>query len=1186
MTNKLGDIIKPKELVFNDNYFTLKGDYINNNSGFNFTAYKALYDVNDVKTNNYSNLVLSKKQKNSDILEVTEPNKEIYLNVVTTISFYNNVTTDSMNPGAWLYFKKGFNNYNTNLTTGELGISFGRPESYGNYLFHLECYADYCLISHHFGDLKYYLCYDKGFSFTTRYKDNCKFFYHLDGNIIRLFQTDGNTIEYIKCVRGVENIYTLKRDTTNLYDKDINIYINNIEEILDYDIDASWVTYNRSNYIDSIDTNKSKFDLDSQFLIHHEYFTDNSVNLLPLKNNLTYTGTVTNGANTYATKSETDISKPLVDFRNYTSIHSGINQEYGNETITLSFTFTDQVYHINPGDELVFKIPQRTNTDILPPLYPYESININDTMFVRNGAFASNVPYFADKFKKFQNENTKLNNYTYLCTWLYQPNEDSTPIWLDRYYYPDLVSRNDVLKEERFKSSLNNIPDEYYFTEDYKNSVSGSVVKENEYNDFLKNFQNSTFVDKKSDLTLEAGTTYRYSRLSKEMVDEVYNNISENRIDAVKDSKGNTVNLSKIIPFNGETWRKIPGELFKNSNAINFNMDLYVNPLKKMGIQLFGCDYNYGFNIQNRKDLTPYMYFASKKALYLLNNKFEVRQAFDCYEKYGTEIKYIILDEPFNDVYAFTDDSILVLEYDLRLKQQIKFDSSVIYGLDDCKVTIKDITNNSIIQYNKNLYAAANIYNKDGEISESRVIKIIFNPDSQADKDVLASLKAANPNKTISKFARLLTQDEDYLTNFSCNSKDDLIQTIPEIRTLYIDDKTGKLYAFNYDVVKMSNDGDTIYGVYNNLSRGNGWYYIFNQSLSKLNDDAAISKYAEFSSDISIDNISFGSDGTFGLIRGFNAAPDMLVNDKDKCLEVYDRSKTKIYNYPLKQYTNIISIDYCKYIDDSFNEVEAFVILGTINNNIGALEYRINEQRVIIHNTLLGNDILPTFKNVINGDRVLKYNKENNLYFNLFLPDKDKPITYIWNLKDTQEGWYNINVEINLEYGIFNIKLNDTLVFKADSTTHPELLEKHISGNSIFDNTYYLGTTGKRYGTTLHEILSNAPYDPYSFQHSKANNTTLYNKQLQYYEYQATRLKFNKINPLTITIPRGMRNGIDEIIRYFRYSKVPSISNKVKINISGLSNIESEKELLKQSILDALRDNDCLTAIKEIEFIK
>jgi hypothetical protein len=56
-------------------------------------------------------LVLSKKQKNSDILEVTEPNKEIYLNVVTTISFYNNVTTDSMNPGAWLYFKKGFNTY-------------------------------------------------------------------------------------------------------------------------------------------------------------------------------------------------------------------------------------------------------------------------------------------------------------------------------------------------------------------------------------------------------------------------------------------------------------------------------------------------------------------------------------------------------------------------------------------------------------------------------------------------------------------------------------------------------------------------------------------------------------------------------------------------------------------------------------------------------------------------------------------------------------------------------------------------------------------------------------------------------------------------------------------------------------------------------------------------------------------
>jgi hypothetical protein len=122
----------------------------------------------------------------------------------------------------------------------------------------------------------------------------------------------------------------------------------------------------------------------------------------------------------------------------------------------------------------------------------------------------------------------------------------------------------------------------------------------------------------------------------------------------------------------------------------------------------------------------------------------------------------------------------------------------------------------------------------------------------------------------------------------------------------------------------------------------------------------------------------------------------------------------------------------------------------------------------------------------------------------------------------------------------------------------------------------------------LHEILSDAPYDYYVLQNTKTENTTLYNRSLTYSEYQATRLYFEKINPLTITIPCGIRNGIDEIVRYFRYRSPGFVSNNLKINISGLEKIklESEATALKTEILNAISENaDCLTTIKEIEFI-
>jgi hypothetical protein len=96
-----------------------------------------------------------------------------------------------------------------------------------------------------------------------------------------------------------------------------------------------------------------------------------------------------------------------------------------------------------------------------------------------------------------------------------------------------------------------------------------------------------------------------------------------------------------------------------------------------------------------------------------------------------------------------------------------------------------------------------------------------------------------------------------------------------------------------------------------------------------------------------------------------------------------------------------------------------------------------------------------------------------------------------------------------------------------------------------------LGILGKKYGTTLNNILKNSVYDPYVCKNLMINNLCIHKRVLEYYEYLAMRLRNQKVNRLILTLPCGTRNSMDEMVRFFKYNSSPAISNKVKINISG-----------------------------------
>lgn len=1206
-----------KSLAYTDNFLIFKSEKKVSNDSFTFNFYPAFKGAKDVKTNNYSNLILSKNQLNSDWVKPDIEKIDYRYGLISTMSFFDSEAGDTKVPH-YLYFDKNYEFWDIYVKTVPYKLVAEAPDKnyHTNFAFYIDFIDDTkCYIKHWFGDLIFYFSIDndKTIQFTLEKNTNSEFIYNIDGNKLMLYKK-------LK-INNVDKVFKLKVNDPDYNDPSIPLTIELDENIepsndsiiqlntdianLDFNPNNSYIKYDNSISVNSIDIDSSAFNLKGQFLFHHEYNTDGNINFIPLKNNLTYKGTSVRGDNHNISYS----GYPDVDYRNYSNLHTGLNQERGNDTITLTYSFSDQEFTVKPGEDLFIYIPQENTAQGIYPLYPWKAINIADTKFIQNGAFGSDVPFFADKVKKMlANTASKTKKYkledgvivvedgdkpsyensaTYLCSWLYQRNEESEPIWLDRYYYPDLLSREKALTIKSVKDTLGSIIDRNYIN----NETGIKSIDTNRENNKQLIAENS-FFDKVSDLVIEPGCNYKYSHLSAEMVNEVLDKIKNDSIEIVEDERGNEVPLSEYLNFDGKYYRKLDYSKWNKTNAINFNTDLYIEPTKPMGIQIFGTDYCSGFNIQNRKDLCPLHYQATEKSMYLFDDTFNISREFPLYEKYAEKISRFILGDVFDDLVVMTKEAFYFLSYDLKVKSRIEF--SKLHTEDDMyenffrvlahdiEVPVKNEETKSAEKTNtigKPIFYKNNIYIPFNQ----NIAKIIFSP--EVDRDYTSDKKA--------KKIRFLDYSEFYFAFNVENTTDgdETINASTNILNIHIDD-AGNIQALNFDDQALAPDGDTIYGIVKD-----SWSWIYNIRLSKVRASMSTSKYAEFGSPESIDFVRFNSNEEMGLIRCFETDESAKENNNNvKRLEVYDRTKKLIYTYPLRDYCEIYSFDSYNYITAEGEERTVFVIIANKGNetspSISKIEYISGEFGKIEEEHILNYEYKPCvhYHESSNNNALMRYVHSNALYFNLYLPSVNmynKALTIKWDIADIQTGWYNINVEIDLENAKFALKINDVL-YQEYTAENTDDFEEHVNANkSIFNTTYYLGCIGKQYGTTLNDVLSSTVYDAYICKNCRVENMSLYTRNLAYHEYQAMRLKDKPISTLSLTLPCGNRNNIEEIVRYFKYSYPGSVSNKVKINISGTGlKTEGEFNIIKNDILDALRaQTDCLVDINEIEFI-
>ena len=248
--------------------------------------------------------------------------------------------------------------------------------------------------------------------------------------------------------------------------------------------DTSYITYDEAG---NINEDKSDFHLPSNYLLYsssNKHCQD--FNLINLKNIVNSQDSFTSSNNLLSTSSTTIYSQ---DLRNYTSIFCDIDSEH-NEVLALNYVYNNYDILIRPGT---------THFTTPSSMSPFTKLNINDTKFADCGSFSFLRPDLSDRVYMLDDDSVQDENVTYLCTWL-SGAIGRRGVWVDRYYYPDLVSKEDALAGTRSPLPT------------YDQAVEDLIMN----NSGLKtSVTNKLFMDKKSDLTFEPQKRYKYERVQK-----------------------------------------------------------------------------------------------------------------------------------------------------------------------------------------------------------------------------------------------------------------------------------------------------------------------------------------------------------------------------------------------------------------------------------------------------------------------------------------------------------------------------------------------------------------------------------------------------------------------------------------------------------------------------------------------
>lgn len=678
----LSSIATPRA-VYLDSFYTYKQKLNVYEQGLRLNSIDALKDAYDTSINNYTSHYLTGFKKISDFIDTSSIQEQ--RRTITTPLIFNNLT-ENTNPHV-LELKQVRNTDDTAL--------FIIPEveftNDGNF-FELEFINDSLLRVLHNNSNGYYALnvqrqkstaiFSKSItSFIDQSNDRTSndliklytdvFLFHLDDQgYLQLYQYNTSDVLCIIQLLIVSNnaILTLIERTSKYISKTtsvIKVYNNNTA--ISPKLQHSAISYDVSKLHSlKINPNKITTDLNNQYLLHTNYNTVSDtfkLNYIELNNNRSELGFIKQGTNLNATANAGRSSI----FREYTTLRTGNHQVYGDSNISLSYVLYDRDIIAISDTATEFQTPQS--------LYPYKKLNVNDTVFTQNGSMGSTVPLLADRIINTSLSKATFNSGEFVCTWLSYNSVDNTYMWLDRYYYPDRISRQAALTA----SSM------YIIT---------SPIEAEDVNENIKAIVPYTF-DKLSDLVFEPSSLYTYFRVGKTNVTDILSKQQPNinNFDCYFTAAKNIEipYSSNSLNYDGSRYSSYNvSESINNTSQFTIAFDYYVDDKASIGhsiLNSYDC-----FAVVNNEQLTPFITLYQDSEVFIYNTDYALIKRV----KFNSSVKSIIHNSLLDGFFVVcTDGTITKVSADgTKMRQK----------------TISNVLDASIVNYRSHTTDDNNIY--------------------------------------------------------------------------------------------------------------------------------------------------------------------------------------------------------------------------------------------------------------------------------------------------------------------------------------------------------------------------------------------------------------------------------------------------------------------------------------------
>ena len=624
---------------YQDRYISVNQAQSNLEQGFLVNKIDALSGAKDSSINNYSSFYLTNRDKLTNFVSISSLEEDQSTSLVTRLGFERPGDAEAQ------YFYIFRSNEDATDQQKALGIQPLNKTGFfdNNYFFEIEgLNNNLCRIKHNNGLFDFYLNYNTDvdkfvfYQNTDDYQNINReqadvFRYILDDDgYLQLFKFHDSKLQVITLSGGELTIQpllsgSLNRGIDNLIHVDYNLDQN--KEFINKSF-ASYNSFKTTNLI--LDGENSSTDEDGQYMLVANYNSISAdsfpVNYFALDTNRSEFNYVKRGSNMVDSKVGLG-----VDPREYYNIETGVDQEKGLNKINLNYSFYDKDVFITNGSDTHFTAPSS--------MYPYDKLNVNDSQFVFNGAFAGPTPKLSDKVFVKRKNTSQYDNGRYLCTWLSGGTLGEKGEWVDRYYYPDKISKEAALSATS------------WFSPSFRDSVDGIDL---DVSDLVLNKEK--FFDKKSDAAITPNASVKYERIGNADIRNIVESSTPlvSSFDSFTTSRvvrGETENVCEEfegneLTFDGTKYTcfNVSKEVDETKNfTVSFNM--YLEPDHKYGLALLGNNTNRGFGIFQDQTVTPFVHVVSENTLYIYNTDFTLLNKVDFKTKIKNVFKRSALDD-------------------------------------------------------------------------------------------------------------------------------------------------------------------------------------------------------------------------------------------------------------------------------------------------------------------------------------------------------------------------------------------------------------------------------------------------------------------------------------------------------------------------------------------------------------